>query len=88
MGEYLLNHCRIFDTGDDFDASTAFITGFDINTEYTLQSSPHGAYFWFAQVIDARFSVGVWLAELVCLRLPRLAGVTPARYLLLGANTP
>ena len=39
-------------------------------------------------VIEARFSARVWSAELVFLRLPRLAGVTFERYLLLGANTP
>ena len=42
-------------------------------------------------VIEARFSAGVWsasLAKLDFLRLPRLAGVTLARYLLFGANTP
>ena len=38
-----------------------------------------------AQVIEARFSAGVWLAEWIFLRLRRLAGVTRARYLLLGA---
>ena len=32
-----------------------------------------------AQVIEARFSAGVWLAEWIFLRLPRLAGVTRAR---------
>ena len=42
----------------------------------------------FAHVIEARFSGGVWLASSAKqgrLRLPRLAGVTLARYLLLGA---
>jgi hypothetical protein len=42
----------------------------------------------FAHVIEARFSAGVWSltpSDLVLLRLPRLAGVTSARYLLLGA---
>jgi len=45
----------------------------------------------FAQVIEARFSAGVWSAssaEWYFLRLPRLAGVTIERCLLLGANTP
>jgi len=45
----------------------------------------------FAHVIEARFSAGVWSAssaDWVFLRLPRLAGVTLARYLLFGANTP
>jgi len=45
-----------------------------------------------AQVIDTRCSAGVW--SCVCsgvwgfLPLPRLAGVTRARYLLFGASTP
>ncbi len=45
-----------------------------------------------AQVIDARCSAAVCCcvscAVLVCLPVPRLAGVTNARTLLLGANTP
>jgi hypothetical protein len=45
----------------------------------------------FAHVIEARFSAGVWSVssgDWVFLHLPRLAGVTRARYLLLGAKTP
>lgn len=45
----------------------------------------------YAHAIEARFSAGVRSAsstELHFLGLPRLAGVTIARYLLLGANTP
>jgi len=45
----------------------------------------------FAQVIEALFSAGVWsdsFGDLVFMHLPRLAGVTRARYLLLGAKTP
>ena len=45
----------------------------------------------FAQVIEALFSAGVWSVssgDWVILHLPRLAGVTNTRYLLLGANTP
>ncbi len=44
-----------------------------------------------AQVIEARFSTGVWSTSSTgwhFLCLPRRAGVTFARYLLLGANTP
>jgi len=45
-----------------------------------------------AQVIAARRSAGVGSSESPCARrsppLPRLAGVTRARCLLLGANTP
>jgi len=42
----------------------------------------------FAQVIETLFSAGVWSdssGDWVFLHLPRLAGVTRARYLLLGA---
>ena len=45
----------------------------------------------FAQVIEAFFSAGVWsdsFGDLVFMHLPRLDGVTRARYLLLGAKTP
>jgi len=45
----------------------------------------------FAQVIEARFSAGVWSTSLAgwrFLSLPRPAGVTFERYLLLGAKTP
>ena len=45
----------------------------------------------FAQVIEALFSAGVWsdsFGDLVFMHLPRLDGVTRARYLLLGAKTP
>jgi hypothetical protein len=45
----------------------------------------------FAQVIEALFSAGVWSdssGDWVSLHLPRLAGVTRARYLLFGAKTP
>jgi hypothetical protein len=44
-----------------------------------------------AQVIETLFSAGVWSAssaEWDFLHLPRPAGVTLARHLLLGANTP
>ena len=43
------------------------------------------------QVIETLFSAGVWSVspgDWVFLHLPRLVGVTSARYLLLGANTP
>jgi hypothetical protein len=43
----------------------------------------------FAHVIEARFSAGVWsFRPSTFFPLPRFAGVTSARYLLLGANTP
>ena len=45
----------------------------------------------FAQVIEVLFSAGFWSVSSgnwVFLHLPRPTGVTSARYLLLGANTP
>jgi len=43
----------------------------------------------FAHVIEARFSAGVWsFRALYVFTLPRLAGVTSARYLLFGAKPP
>jgi len=47
--------------------------------------------YTLSQVLDACFSARVWSvssAEWDSLRIPRLAGVTLARYLLLCANTP
>jgi len=91
-GKYRPDHHRVFDTGDDFDISTAFAASFNIDIKHAFQASPHGAYFWCAQVIAAWRSAGVWFglsfATLIFLPLPRLAGVTLARYLLFGAKTP
>ena len=56
-----------------------------------LQVSMSKTRFWrCAQVIDARRSAGVCgsSAPMAFLPLPRLAGVTKARCLLFGANTP
>ena len=53
--------------------------------------SPKGAYSWWcAQVMAAWRSAGVWSpsSDRGFLTLPRLAGVTCARCLLLGAKTP
>ena len=92
VSEYFADHRRVFDAGDDTHITAAFTAGCDIDIKYPLQPSPHGAYFWCAQVIDAWRSAGVWsgccLAVLPLIPLPRLAGVTIVRYLLLGANTP
>jgi len=38
VGEYLVDHRRVFDAGDDADITTAFAAGFDIDIEYTFQS--------------------------------------------------
>jgi hypothetical protein len=36
--EYLVDHCRVFDTGDDADITTAFAAGFDLDMEHAFQS--------------------------------------------------
>jgi len=67
VSEYFPDHRRIFsaiapgialpptslwsNAGDYFDRATAFAAGFNINVKHPFQASPHGAYFWFAQVI-------------------------------------
>jgi hypothetical protein len=60
--------------------------------EHPLKTSPPGAYFWCAQLIDARRSAGVCSSPASVafglFPLPRLAGVTNARCWLFGANTP
>ena len=92
MGKYSPDHYRIFNTGDNLDVATAIVTSLYVDIKNPFQSSPHGAYFWCAQVIEARFSAVVWfgasLEALTFFPLPRFAGVTSARYLLFGANTP
>ena len=45
MGEYLLDHHRVFNTGYDLDGTTAFTARFNIDIEYplhTLRSSRAG----------------------------------------------
>ena len=92
MGEDLLDHHRIVNAGDDPDRPAAFPAGLDVDIEHPLETSPPGAYFWCAQLIDTRRSAGVcsWPASVALglFPLPRLAGVTAARCLLFGANTP
>ena len=38
VSEYLVDHRRVFDTGDDADITTAFAAGFDIDMENTFES--------------------------------------------------
>ena len=59
MGENLLDNRRIFDAGNDPHRPTAGTEGFNVDVEHPFQASPPGAYFWCAQVIDARRSAGV-----------------------------
>jgi hypothetical protein len=41
------------DARNDLDITAAFAASFNIDIKYAFQSSPHGAYFWCAQVIAA-----------------------------------
>jgi len=84
-------------TGDDFYRTAAFAAGFNIDIEYSLQSLGPGLLPGMAcmpvlqeqkPVIDTRRSAGVCSGVWVLLPWPRRAGVTRARYLLWGANTP
>jgi hypothetical protein len=38
LSQYAPDHCRVLDTGNDPDVTTALIASFDINIKYTLQS--------------------------------------------------
>jgi len=76
----LIDHHRVFDSGNDADITTAFAAGFDIDIELRLSRCAH--------VIDARRSAGVWLSPDSDLLLHALAGVTSARCRLWGANIP
>jgi hypothetical protein len=104
MGENLFNDRRVFNAGEslprersecfghDPHRPAAFPAGLDVDIEHPLKASLPGACFWCARLIDARRSAGVcsWPASVALglLPLPRLAGVTNARCLLFGANTP
>jgi len=106
VGEDLLDHHRIVDAGDDPHRPAAFTAGLDVDIKHPLETSPPGAYFWCAQLIEkvrpgtgreaglghTRRSAAVcsWPASVALglFPLPRLAGVTAARCLLFGANTP
>jgi hypothetical protein len=65
--------------------NNAFATGFYVYVASGRLLLVKTRFNRFAQVMDARFSAGVWSAsstEWHFLRLPRLAGVTFERYLL------
>ena len=84
-GSDLLNHHRVFDAGDDLDAAAAALAALDVDVEHPLQALS-------LRLIAARRSAGDVSSSaydaLALLPLPRLAGVTRARWALLGANTP
>jgi hypothetical protein len=78
VSKYFHDDLGGFNTGDDPDITSTFTAGFYVDIKYPLQPSPHGAYFWCAHVIEARFSAEVWSvasAGWVFLRLPRLTGM-------------
>jgi hypothetical protein len=91
VGKYFPNDCRVFDAGNDAYISPALIASFTKSRCLQAISMLKTRFKRFAHVIEARFSPGVWSAssaEWHFLFVPRLAGVTSARYLLLGVNTP
>ncbi len=85
VGEYLLDNYRIFNAGDHFDRTAAGTARLNVDIEHPLETLG-------LKLMAARRSGGVRSCAssgaLGLLPLPRLAGVTCTRYLLLGANTP
>jgi hypothetical protein len=80
VSQYFFDDDGIFDAGNDAYITPTFATGFYVMLKTRFNR--------FAQVIEARFPAGVWpdsSGDWVLLHLPRLAGVTRARYLLFGA---
>jgi hypothetical protein len=74
--EDLFDHHWVFDAGDNLDSAAAFPAGLDVDIEdplQTLRPAHRGAAFG---------------RDSLLLPLPRFAGVTDARCLLFGANTP
>jgi hypothetical protein len=91
VDKYFLNHCRVFAKSRRPQAILAMILTSPPHSLQVAMSILKTRFNRFAKVIEARFSAALWSAssgEQDFLRLPRLAGVTHARYLLLGANTP
>lgn len=84
-GEHFLDHHRSIEAGDPFHRAAACVAGLDVDSEPALQVLR-------PRLMAARRSAGVFsslsLSEGRLFPLPRLAGVTRARCLLFGANTP
>ena len=80
--EYLPDYLGVFDAGNHLHYAGAFATGLNVDIANTLEA--------LSQVIDARRSAGDGRSSttLALLPLPRFGGVTSARCLALGANTP
>jgi len=85
VGEDLLDDARILNARDDALPAAAGRTGLDVDPENPLEALR-------LRLIAARRSAGALSSgsAVVARRppLPRLAGVTRARYLLFGAKTP
>jgi len=85
VGEELLDHHRVRDTGDHLDRPAAGPAGLDVDAKYLLQALR-------LKLIEARRSAGECSPESPVeerwLPLPRLAGLTRARCRLFGATTP
>ena len=92
MSEYLADDLRVFDAGNYPDLAAAFTTSFTKSRRLQAMSIVNTFFKRFAQVIEARFSAGLWSCTssgvLTFFPLPRFAGVTSTRYLLFGAKTP
>jgi hypothetical protein len=84
VGQNLLNHQRIFDAGDDLDVVAAGLAGLDVDVEYALEALR-------LRLMAARRSAGEVSSgafdAFALLPLPRLVGVTRARWALLEVNT-
>ena len=69
--------------------ATTFATSLTKSRRLQAMSISNTRFKRFAHVIEACFSAGVWsFRVLPVFPLPRFAGVTSDRYLLLGAKTP
>jgi hypothetical protein len=92
VSEYFADHRRVFAKSRYLEAMLAMIRTSLPHSLQDVISILNIRFNLCAQVIDAWRSAGVWsgccLAVLPLIPLPRLAGVTIVRYLLLGANTP
>ena len=81
MVEDALNDGGVFDTGDDLDVAATGIAGFDIDVEHALE------LLCLRHMVVRCWAFVLCAVESGVLR-PRRAGVTAARWGLLGANTP
>lgn len=84
--EYLADHHRVFDAGNDPHRTLTLLTGVDVDVEHPLQSlcPRHGRMALYQCFV-------IWIVfirRLLLAPLPRPDGVTSALCLLLGANTP